>query len=207
MAEKLSITIALEGAEEIQRQLADVSKAGKDCFKEINDAAAEVGGFNKLDVGAVTGQLVKAGVAGKDVAAVLNAVKQAGRMETLVNALIGVENAFAGIQNAASAMDAVLLKAVTRSIGVIARLLPAAFGAATIGAIATTTKSILELDAAAIQAGKSIEDMSKAQEIFKQLGLSGKEAAKGVADFDDPTVRDERAPHDDWIGSHLADRA
>ena len=32
MAEKLSITIALEGAEEIKRQLADIGKAGKKAF-------------------------------------------------------------------------------------------------------------------------------------------------------------------------------
>ena len=183
MAEKLSITIALSGAEEIKRQLAEVGKAGKDAFNDINKAAADVGGFNKLDAGAVTAQLEKAGVAGKDVAKVLNAVNQAGRMETLVNGLKSVESGFANIQAAASSMDQVLLKGLTRSLSIIARLLPTAFAAATVGAIANTTKAILELDAAALKAGVSIGEMAKAQEIFKQIGLSSKEAAQGAAEF------------------------
>ena len=45
-------------------------------------------------------------------------------METLINALTGVENGLAKIKTAASAMDQVLLTGLTRSIGMIARLLP-----------------------------------------------------------------------------------
>src|SRR5580765_8011132 len=105
MAEKLSITIALEGAQEIKRQLADVGQAGKDAFNEINKAAGEVGGFNKLDPSVVTDKMVKFGVSGKDaIDKVNNAVKQAGRMETLVGALTSVEKGLAGINAAALAL-------------------------------------------------------------------------------------------------------
>src|SRR5580765_915742 len=182
MAEKLSVIIALEGAEEIKRQLADVGKAGKDCFKEINDAAAEAGGFNKLDTSRLGEGLVAAGVAGKDVAAVLNAVKQAGKMETLVNGIAAVENGFAKAGAAVAEMGKAL-GFVLPSARTMARLLVVAFGAAVVEAIVSSTKAILELSAAALEAGKSIEDMAKTQEIFKQIGLSGAEAAKGVSDF------------------------
>ena len=184
MAEKLSITIALEGAAEIKRQLAEVGQAGKDAFAEINQAAAEVGGFNKMDPSVVTDKMVKFGVSGKDaIDKVNNAVKQAGRMETLVNGLRSVENGLAGVQTAASALDSVLLKGLTRSFTLVARLLPAAFAAAVVGSISSTTKAILELDAAALKLGVSVQDLAKAQEIFKQLGLGSAEAAKGAAAF------------------------
>jgi hypothetical protein len=182
MAEKLSIIIALSGAEEIKRQLADVGQAGKDCFKVINDAAAEVGGFNKLDTSRLSEGLVNVGVAGKDVAKVLNAVKQAGRMETLVNGIAAVENEFANLGVSVGELGKAL-KLVLPSARTVSRLLVVAFGAAVVGAIVSTTKALLDLDASAIQAGKSIEDMAKAQEVFKQIGLSGAEAAKGAADF------------------------
>src|SRR5580765_2009955 len=165
MAEKLSITIALNGAEEIKRQLADVGKAGQDCFKDINDAAAEVGGFNKLDPGVITEKLKETGVAGKDVAKVLTAVNQAGRMETLVNGITAVETGLVKVQTAATAVDAVLGKQLVRSITMVARLLPAAFAAATVGAIAVTTNELIKLDAAAIKLGVSVGDLAKAQEI------------------------------------------
>ena len=184
MAEKLSITIALSGAEEIKRQLAEVGKAGKDAFAEINDAAAEVGGFNKLDPSVVTDKMVKFGVAGTDaINSVNNAVKQAGRMETLVNALTSVENGLAGIKSAALATGEALASGLVRSLALVARLLPAAFAAATVGAIVSTTKSILELDAAAIKLGASIQDLSKAENIFKAIGLSAEEARKIVSGF------------------------
>ena len=171
----------MTGAEEIKRQLAEVGKAGQDCFNDINKAAADVGGFNKLDPSVVTEKLKATGVAGKDVAKVLTAVNQAGRMETLVNGIAAVENGLVKVQAAASAMDAVLLKGLVRSIGMIARLLPAAFAAATVGAIVSTTKAILELDAAAIKLGVSVGDLNKAREMFKGFGHRQQDGSEGVA--------------------------
>ena len=57
-------------------------------------------------------------------------------------------------------------------------MLPAAFAAATIGAIANTTKALLALDAAAIKSGASIETVSKLTRDFQGywcLGFRGKQ--------------------------------
>ena len=184
MAEKLSITIALNGAEEIKRQLAEVGKAGQQAFADINKAAGEVGGFNKLDPSVVTEKIAQFGVTGSDAINKVNdAVKQAGKMETLVNALTGVENGLAGIQKAASAVDNALGKQLVRSLTMVARLFPAAFGAATVGAIVSTTNALIKLDATAIKLGTSIGEVAKAQEVFKQIGVNASTAGKGVADF------------------------
>ena len=66
MAEKLSIQIALEGAEEIKRQLAEMGEAGKKCFNDIAAEAKKVGGFKNLDPSVVTKKLEKFGVKGPE---------------------------------------------------------------------------------------------------------------------------------------------
>ena len=57
MAEKLSITIFLDGAAEIERQLEGIGQAGTKAFDAIGKAAEKAGGFEKLDPKDVTAKL------------------------------------------------------------------------------------------------------------------------------------------------------
>src|SRR5580765_3903529 len=140
MAEKLSVVIALEGAEEIKRQLADVGKAGQDAFKKINQAAAEVGGFNKLDTAGLSEGLANVGVAGKDIGKVLNAVNQAGRMETLVNGIATVEKGLADVGTAAMKL--------LPNLRTLNRVFVAAVGATIVASISSVVSALNELGAA-----------------------------------------------------------
>ena len=66
MAEKLSITIALDGGAEIERQLEGIGEAGTKAFDAIGTAAEKAGGFEKLDPKDVTAKLQQFGVKGKE---------------------------------------------------------------------------------------------------------------------------------------------
>ena len=41
--------IVLEGADEVERQLADIGEAGRQAFEDVNQAAEELGSFDALD--------------------------------------------------------------------------------------------------------------------------------------------------------------
>ena len=62
MVEKISVQIALEGTEEVKRQLAGVSEAGQQCFADISAAAAKAGGFDKLDPTLMTRKFQQFGI-------------------------------------------------------------------------------------------------------------------------------------------------
>jgi hypothetical protein len=95
MAEKLSVQIALEGGDEIARQLGDIGKAGTKAFTDIGRAAEKVGGFNQLDPTEVTTRLAKMGVTGVDaINKIQTAVQQAGRLEQVVAGVKKLEDGF-----------------------------------------------------------------------------------------------------------------
>ena len=107
MAEKLSITIGLEGGKELQRQLADIGKAGQQAFLEIQKAAEKAGGFTKLDpaqVVAFTDKLKSMGIVGEQAFnQISSALASATRTERLVGAVQAVENGFASLASGAAA--------------------------------------------------------------------------------------------------------
>ena len=122
MAEKLSITIFLDGAAEIERQLEGIGQAGTKAFDAIGTAAEKVGGFDKLDPKTVQAKLEQFGVKGKAaIDKITTAVAQAGRLERIVGGVRAVEDGFGKIGVAASAMS-------TRVTGAFTAIATAAAG-------------------------------------------------------------------------------
>ncbi|HVR68182.1 MAG TPA: hypothetical protein VMT98_16155, partial [Verrucomicrobiae bacterium] len=102
MAEKLSIQIALQGGAEIERQLADIGKAGQQAFAQIEQSAAKVGGFKNLNPQAVTAQLEQLGVTGTEAfGQIQKAMQTAVRFENLVQGVAAAENALVALGKAA----------------------------------------------------------------------------------------------------------
>ena len=102
MAEKLSITIALEGGKAIEQQLESIGAAGKKAFDDINQAAQAAGGFKNLKPEEVTAKLKELGVTGEDAFnKITDAVKNATKLEQLVGIVQGIEKGFAGLATAA----------------------------------------------------------------------------------------------------------
>src|SRR5580765_588796 len=98
MAEKLSVQIALEGGQAVEQALAGIGTAGKKCFDDISAAAAKVGGFDKLAPDQATKSMEKFGITTEDtMKKVTEAVKTASRLETIVNTVKAVENAFTSL--------------------------------------------------------------------------------------------------------------
>src|SRR5262245_8987557 len=99
MAEKINIEIDLEGGAEVEKQLADIGKAGQQAFGDIQNAA------DQIDLSGATNALNN----------VQTAVQGAASFEKLVQGIAKVEGAFDALGNAASKMAA----RMTRSLGAI----------------------------------------------------------------------------------------
>src|SRR5262245_52389493 len=92
MAEKISIQIALEGGQAVQRQLADIGDAGQQAFNQIAQSAEQVGGFKNLKPELVTAKLKGMGIEGTAAfGKIQKAVSTAGRFETIVQGVQAVE--------------------------------------------------------------------------------------------------------------------
>jgi hypothetical protein len=106
MAEKLSITIALEGAAEIEQQLAGIGQAGTKAFADIAKAAEQAGGFKELDPKDVTAKLQQFGVTGKEaIDKITAAVRSAGRLERIAGGVRQIETGLASVSAAATTMS------------------------------------------------------------------------------------------------------
>src|SRR5262245_33952497 len=92
MVEKISVQIALEGVEQVKRDLAGISDAGQKAFEDISAAAAKAGGFDKLDPTLVARKFNQFGItATQDINKITNALQAAGRTETLVTGISNLE--------------------------------------------------------------------------------------------------------------------
>src|SRR4029077_16312900 len=103
MVEKISVQIALEGTEQVKRELAGVSEAGQKCFADISAAAAKAGGFDKLDPTLVAKKFNQFGItATEDVNKITNALKAAGRTEATVAGIAKLEQGTRKLSDAAT---------------------------------------------------------------------------------------------------------
>src|SRR6185436_14147511 len=103
MAEKLSITIALEGGKQIEQQLEGIGQAGQQAFQTISNAAEQVGGFKNLKPEEVTQKLADMGVTGKEALdKITSAVQEATKLEKMVGIVQKVEKGFANLGTAAA---------------------------------------------------------------------------------------------------------
>jgi hypothetical protein len=94
---KLSVEIQLDGAKEIEQQLAGISKAGQQCFADISKAAEQAGGFAKLDPAVIEQKFKQLGVV---VPAEMGKIKAALQSSaTLEATVLGVANLERGFKN------------------------------------------------------------------------------------------------------------
>jgi hypothetical protein len=94
---KLSVQIQLDGAKEIEQQLAGISKAGQQCFADISKAAEQSGGFAKLDPAVIEQKFKQLGVV---VPAEMGKIKAALQSSaTLEATVLGVANLERGFKN------------------------------------------------------------------------------------------------------------
>jgi len=168
MAEKLSITIALNGGKQIEQQLEGIGEAGKKAFEDILTAAEKAGGFKNLKPEELAQKFKDLGITGKDaIDKITGAVQHAMRLETMVNVVSKLETGFAGLSTAALGF----LRALG-PIGAIAGTIGTALVKAAIDAAAAINK----VDAAAIKAGMSVETFDRLRQGLEAAKLS----AKGV---------------------------
>jgi hypothetical protein len=165
MAQKLSVTIALDGADEIERQLKDIGDAGKKAFADIGKEAEKVGGFSKLKPDEVTTKLKQLGITGvESINKIQDAVKSAGRLESLVQGVASVESAFTAL-----AANAVPI------IGTIA----AGFVKATQMALAWAD-AVNKASTEAMKLGVGVEQLDKLRQGFERAGISSEAISDGL---------------------------
>jgi hypothetical protein len=100
VVEKISVQIALEGTEEIKRQLAGISEAGQRAFADISAAAAKAGGFDRLDPTLVAKKFSEFGItATAEINKITRALETAGKTEVAVT---GVQRLEQGVSRLAT---------------------------------------------------------------------------------------------------------
>src|SRR5580765_397031 len=176
MAQKLSIQLALEGAAEIERQLADIGEAGQKAFGEIVQAAKKAGSFASLDPSVVSAKIKKFGVEGPEaIRKIDEAVKAAGRFEQLVQGLKLVEVALNRVGIAGKAL-VLVFGPLGAAVGILAVL----FGVALVGAVVKAGEAIAAIDAQAIKLGSSFEAFSKVREGLLRAGIVADSIGQGL---------------------------
>jgi hypothetical protein len=92
---KLSVQIQLDGAKEIEQQLAGISKAGQQCFADISKAAEQAGGFAKLDPAVIEQKFKALGVVvPAEMDKIKAALQSSGNLEAAVLGVANLERGF-----------------------------------------------------------------------------------------------------------------
>jgi hypothetical protein len=106
---KLSVEIQLNGAKEIEQQLAGISKAGQQCFAEISKAAEQAGGFAKLDPAVIEQKFKALGVTvPAEMAKIKAALQSSANLEAAVVGVANLEKGFTKTTVAAKAATGAL---------------------------------------------------------------------------------------------------
>jgi hypothetical protein len=185
MVEKISIQIALEGTEEIKRQLAGVSEAGQKAFADISAAAAKAGGFDKLDPTLVTRKLSEFGVtATTEIGKITTALETAGKTEVMVSGIQKLEQGMGRLSTATQkateifglnrrevqaiekAFREIDLGPIGSQFGLLGRVGaafgPTALGITAIGAAVTgVTASLIKFTTSAEETEKALTELQK----------------------------------------------
>ena len=180
MADKISVEIDLEGGEQVEKQLADIGKAGQQAFGEIQSAADQV------DLSSTTDQFDNLGDAGQAAfQKVQAAAKNAVVFEQIIQGVKQVEGAFESLGNAATKMAA----RVTKSLGVfvLARSLgPVGIAAGAAGALllkfGNDAANALEgLTTEAAKLDLTAQQFDKLRQSLTQAGVSSDAIGPGLA--------------------------
>jgi len=191
MAEKLSIQIALEGGEEIERQLEDIGTAGQKAFNDITKAAEQAGGFRNIKPEVVTAKLKELGVVGPEAFNKIQAaVASAGRLERIVGGVAALENGFHKLEGAIGKTASRLASSLGPLAGVARMLGPVGIAAGLLGASMIkgafdAVNSINEINAAAIKLGVTIESLQGLTRAMEQAGLSTEAITSGFKKVQD----------------------
>ena len=196
MAEKISVQIALEGGQEIVRQLDDIGAAGQKAFADIAKSADKAGSFSQIKPEQVTASLKKMGVEG---AAAINkvqaAVQSAVRLERIAGGVAAIENGFVRLRTVgATAFTSLATSAeklgqsLTRSLGPLAgaarALGPVGIAAAGAGA---GSIALVKFAAAAEDAFKALKPLQNASgdslENISALAIAFTQGGTSVKDF------------------------
>jgi hypothetical protein len=168
MVDRISVQIALEGGDLIQKQLADIGDAGQKAFADIAASANKVGGFKELDPGTVTSKLKEMGLEGTQAFdKIQSAVKQASWLESIVKGVETVENAFL---------------AVGRVAAPIVTAIAGAFLAAAENAIAFAGE-INKINTEATELKLTIDQFDQLRKGMEQAGLSAGAVSSGIKTF------------------------
>ena len=172
MAEKLSITIALEGGKQLEQQLEGIGQAGKKAFGEIEQAATKVGGFKNLKPEEVTQKLKDMGIVGTEAFNKIQAaVASASNWERVVVAVASVEKGFSGLVAAAGSF--------ARALGPIG-LAAGAAGVGIVKVMSEAAEAINKVDSEAIKLGISISKFDQLRLGFEKMGSSAGAIGEGI---------------------------
>jgi len=169
MVAKLSVAIELQGGKDIERQLENIGKAGQKAFADIQKAAGQAGGFDKLDPGVIEQKLAGAKLAADELAKVQKAIADTASWEKLAGALSLVDGAFNKL-----GLSAKLLLVTLGPLGAIATVLAAALGVALVVSAKNAAEAISAVDKEAIKLGTSVGQLDKLR-----IGLEGAGLAAG----------------------------
>jgi hypothetical protein len=182
MVEKLSIQIALEGGDEVKRQLAEMGEAGQTAFQHIAEAAAEAGGFAKLDpskLAQFTAELKKLGVSTAELGKLQKVFDTALKTEQMVNNAQAAEKAVTSLSRTLSQVTAVLgvvgIAFTTIAIAVAGFVKLAGNAAEAIG----------KVEAEAAKTGMSIEKYDQLRAALTGVGISAKGTAERIQEVAD----------------------
>jgi hypothetical protein len=172
MVEKLSVSIALLGGDEVQRQLAGIGMAGQKAFADISKAAEKVGGFQNLNPQVATDAIKKFGVTSvAELNKIQAAVSKAADFEKLVDGLQAAEAAFTRFGAAITAFGSRF-----QSVGFIV----AAFAAGFVKGALGVSKSIEEIVGQAAKLGLTVNQFDQLRLGFEQAGISSKAVGDGL---------------------------
>ena len=183
MADKISVEIALEGGEQVEKQLDNIGSAGQKAFGDIQSAAEQV----NLD--SATTQFDDLGNAGQAAfQKVKVAAQSAASFEQIIQGVKKVEGSFEALGTAATRMASRL----TRSLGVLgvaARALgPLGIALGVVGGAFIkfgddSADALNGLTVAAAKLGQTPQQLDRVQKAFAQLGVAPDAVIKGLEQF------------------------
>lgn len=161
MAEKINIEIDLEGGAEVEKQLADIGKAGQQAFGDIQNAA------DQIDLSSATDALNN----------VQTAVQGAATFEKIIQGIGKVQSGFDALGNAANKMAARLTRSLG-AIGVAARALgPVGIALGAVGGAFVkfgddAADAINKLTVASAKVGQTPQQFDRLNQALGSLGIA-----------------------------------
>src|SRR5262245_26813158 len=169
MAEKINIEIDLEGGAEVEKQLADIGRAGQQAFGDIQNAA------DQIDLSSATDALNN----------VQTAMQGAATFEKIVQGIGKVQSGFDALGNADSRMATRL----TRSLGVFGSFARAlgpvgialgVLGGAFIKFGDDSADALSKLTVAAAKLGETPQQLDRVQKALAQFGAAPDDISSGL---------------------------